>query len=571
MERIIPKLIILLMIEIGASVKSRDTNPVRQDVTPVRQDVTPVRQLHSTELAHHGASNEEPLLQPKRKTSVAANTGGNAAEETFDAYKNLQGYIKGEKKEPINGNMFWKILKALEGEKLKFSRIFEEMVAQILLQHGKWFVSASDSIEKHPVEMLNGKFLDRYAKIMIIELLSTNGKGTWIYDNKLVVANHHFLKYWHLGKLCVHPISLEDGKGDDDSDTADGDQGDSAIFNPRRNDFEHVILLRDVFKDEEYTPDSVKHTLLYLIGLLTDGKHIIPADCSKWFNYNFEAAFNLANRNGNIVGITEIDISHRLHCNPSVAGALKSIDYMEICFLNCFYSFRSDYTKLIQLIKDAEPRGVSILAGDRYFNCISDILNVPESTIIRNLSIDKMPNFFFNTANSDSLCKCSQLRGLSPMIPHVSSVQQTNFAAIPMLMKRLQFLHINGKDCHPEIVDSIVDSEIDALVVDFRHASVKLDDYAIMEKLLSKKSFSSIIFLANSSKQHKIYLRKCLKPIKDQMGDKRVILVRELPYYNNSIIRKIFGFATGLQFKYEELYPTECKLVSIRSPFYWEQ
>jgi len=109
-----------------------------------------------------------------------------------------------------------------------------------------------------------------------------------------------------------------------------------------------------------------------LIGMLTCGRHMIPAALSPstspfsklWQKptapYSFEKAFELANRHGNVMGVTELCYSRlaaddkKFLATFGKAERTKNIVFLELEFCNC----QETYDSLIALILNANPQKV---------------------------------------------------------------------------------------------------------------------------------------------------------------------------------------------------------------------
>jgi len=462
----------------------------------------------------------------------------------------IDGYAKGSCIDTITADKLFAMLLAFD----KYSLPLERMptFAKSIVACGKWFSGTPDSVENCAIDKIDPKSSHKFAKIMIRALLQPYQDHVTIYDRKPVVSDAHLLKYSHLGELCVHPIP-----SDSQAEIVKGSHNEA--------DFDHVLLLRSPFPPIESDDFVMNRILLFSIGLLSGGRHIISAKCAAWSFGGLSGVYKLIDKNS-IVGITEIsERTIRSAKDEQSVSYLKHIDYLEI-----FYPV-SDVVQLPMFrmfINNVEPKNVRIVVGEQMHSKIVKILDeIPVNSTICDGCVENIERFL-NENNSSALKYLSstdrfRIGGVSLVSPRDCSLfprrsEGKIFFANSWLslVRDVKFLHIKSTDCTYGMLRMMRDMSLKLLILEFRSSKMSFEDkHIILNVTCMPKVDTLIIKMVDDD-----YKRQLVDRVRFVGADyrpKRVILVRKLPFSTIKMSIKCFFSKKGTKYIYDELHPNQ--------------
>jgi len=443
-------------------------------------------------------------------------------------------------KNSISGELFWKMVLSDWEEICKNTGQF----LKTILSYGIWFEERNESIDRYPADKIDPETSAKLAKRLIPELLSSKKKSMWINNNCLIVSCYNLIKYCHLGRVQIYPISLRKTSSRDTPESTTSPENISPSSSPssspensnaiaKNEDFEHVLLLRSPFSKNDSVTLKEKQLLLYLIGLLRNGKHIIAAECEQWCKNGFEGVISLVNTNNNLSAITDILASRKLWTNPAVLDSLKGkIDHLEVGISN---SRPEETGRLLEFIKEVRPKNVRIAIGANAHDRVFEILDALKGIDILDLSIGRIADFFKGTKHSSYTEKLERfdeythIKGLSLLFPYENPHHNLNLGDFTSLLQNLKFLHIKGSDCSHKLFNKLATLEMDALLLDFRHSRPDSIDTIIIYRILHMESLDNLVVLTCTKNRHRNYLRFWIPNVIDRSSKINIILARRRP------------------------------------------
>jgi len=448
----------------------------------------------------------------------------------------IRGYANGTETGPITPELYIRILENVESCNL--SEEEAENLAYSLLHRGIWFEPHADSIEKAPLGRVSGKTKSEYGKKLIVELLRSWERYIWIYDNKLVVSTVQLARYYHLGKLCIHPLPMHRRHSDKQEENAE------------RKTFEHVILLYPYDNDDNAISIRDRRLLLYFISYLRDGTHILPADYEKWCDAWCDGVQFV--RNSRIGGVTDIVPSSKLWRSNKFANAIRNAEYLELGFNG---QNENLITSLIKFVSFARPKRVRYIVGKSVHNRLLEILRVPNGTEIVDLRIESIGDLFdANSANPEwfqEFSACKHVKGLTVEFSRKEAIpKMVDLIPLIGLIENLDFLKIRCNECSKEVFEAILRSSIRVLIFDCQELESANMGVEVLDRLFTMKSLEVLIVVSSAKQHHGDYLLKIVRNIKEPDA-KRIYIVEKRSNTNDDSEQYQSVYA------YSELYPRE--------------
>jgi len=353
-------------------------------------------------------------------------------------------------------------------------------------------------------------------------------------------------------------------------------------------DFENVIMYCSPFLIHDVDSD-VKMTLLTLIGMLPNGKHVIAADCEDWpTDGRFERVLEIIKLKGSkLSGITGLNECHKLILSFEVR---KKIKYEGNRPLHLSFVLREDSQGLCKFIEAVRPENINIsvissLANSVFFTKLKNIIK--SSTIVNDISISNLESFRCNNdgkfleefISSEIMSKINQISyvdDINGSDPFYINVLKLHYFELPSSKLKFVFANTNigenriyrlGSKYGPiRFARFIGCSEAETVVYRFglkNHCTICTGDWRqIFVNLLNSKYLKKLVLIFPSIYQNSLLLRS-LPVLREMIKEtswcssinKIVIAVEsqcKIPYIINSL-----GMENCLFNTFYEFYPQE--------------
>jgi len=495
----------------------------------------------------------------------------------------IDEYARGSKTDIISGRMLFEMLRQLH--KCNLNENEEKIFIKKVLRWGIWFENNTEAINRYPFDRLSQGTRAKFAKGVILEILEPVRSCVTLYDGKLIISSEHPLKYYHMGGMRIHPIPST--CSDICTNLIDIDEC--------KRGFEHVLMLRSPFADNATNNLEFKYILLYMIGWLKDGRHIISAKCAGWCPGGFMDILRLISAS-NIAGITEITEfapqifkNNVLNESSEVGCIFKKL--MEIEYLELFTPLSSKLItiKFLEFIKTVNPKNIRLVIGVGMHGMVLDILdNVPLDTHICDLAVEKIGQFLDTTIQSsgsrgiERLENCEQIRGISFVAAGDSEIRAFKLDRWCNLYRRLSFLHIRSIDCTDHMLNVLQSSNIETLILDFRgvktavprsgaprvamsngavsisHTPVMAyNDMRLLSSALAMQKLRTLMVICSTEDEHRLAVKKSTEALEMDEHQKKVVILRKRPHQTaKTHLEKLLN-KEKTKYIYEEIAPEE--------------
>jgi len=171
-------------------------------------------------------------------------------------------------------------------------------------------------------------------------------------------------------------------------------------------EFENVIMERPPV--EFVTSYNDKIVLLALIGMIRSGKHVISANCRRWFDgHDFGSVIQLVNTNSNLVGVTELGSWMAL--GSMLGGIRHQLNYLEIELIS---QSRSKNAAAISFIESLDSVEIKVILYDFNMPTVCELLGLQSVKRIRNLRIIDRDIFI----SEENRCTLRSIAGSQKMV-----------------------------------------------------------------------------------------------------------------------------------------------------------